>query len=183
MWRHIYLVSAYIATLPYVTLTCLILSCHVTILRVPVKIAVQVLAAGCQLSYRNFYGFFFTLHCLIFTETDISRNPIDYRIVLGPRECRKVIFSYQFCTGPYDFQTFKHTGCISFSLRFSYDLNSLILTLFKLPVCVRSERFVSFLASLFSFILLICVIYCCATILGIFLNNLAGKKELSYNKY
>ena len=49
MWRHSYVVSAYIATLPYVT-------CEI-FLRVPVKITVQVLAAGCQLSYRIFYGF------------------------------------------------------------------------------------------------------------------------------
>ena len=59
VWRHSYVVSTYIATLPYVTLSCPILSCHLRyLLRVPVKITVQVLAAGCQLSYRKFYGFF-----------------------------------------------------------------------------------------------------------------------------
>ena len=31
-------------------------------LRVSVKITVHVLAAGCQLSYRAFYGFFFTVY-------------------------------------------------------------------------------------------------------------------------
>ena len=41
------------------TLSCPILSCHVRyFLRVPVKITVQVLAAGCQLSYHKFYGYF-----------------------------------------------------------------------------------------------------------------------------
>ena len=54
MWRHSYVVSDYIATLPYVTP---VLPCEI-FLRVPVKITVQVLAAGCQLSYRKFYGFF-----------------------------------------------------------------------------------------------------------------------------
>ena len=56
MWRQSFVVSAYIATLPYVTLSCNILSCHVRYcLRVPVKLMVY----GCQLSYRKFYVFFF----------------------------------------------------------------------------------------------------------------------------
>ena len=63
MWRHSYIVSAYIATLPYLTLSCPILSCHVRyFLRVPVKITVRVLAAGCQLTYRKFYGFFYSVY-------------------------------------------------------------------------------------------------------------------------
>ena len=58
MWRHSYVVSAYIATLPYVTLSCPVMFYHVKyFLRVPVKITVQVLAAGCQLSYRTIYVF------------------------------------------------------------------------------------------------------------------------------
>ena len=35
-------------------------------LRIPVKITVQVLAAGCQLSYRKFYGFFYSLETRTF---------------------------------------------------------------------------------------------------------------------
>ena len=42
MWRHSYVVSAYITTL---------------------KVTVQVLASGCQYSYRKFYGFF--LQCTV----------------------------------------------------------------------------------------------------------------------
>ena len=33
-------------------------------LRIPVKITVQVLPAGCQLSYRKFYGFFLQCRAL-----------------------------------------------------------------------------------------------------------------------
>ena len=52
MWRHIYVVSAYIATLPYNYYLAL------SRLAIPVKITVQVPAAGCQFFYRKFYGFF-----------------------------------------------------------------------------------------------------------------------------
>ena len=61
MLRHSYVVSAYIATLPYDTLLSYpILPCEI-FLRVPVKITVHVLAAGCQFSYRKLYRF---LQCI-----------------------------------------------------------------------------------------------------------------------
>ena len=61
MLRHSYVVSAYIATLPYDTLLPYpILPCEI-FLRVPVKVTVHVLVAGCQLSYRKFYRF---LQCI-----------------------------------------------------------------------------------------------------------------------
>ena len=60
MWRHSYVVSAYYhyATIPDSILTYPVLPCEI-FLRVPVKVTVEVLAAGCQLSYRKFYGFLF----------------------------------------------------------------------------------------------------------------------------
>ena len=48
------------------TLSCPDLPCE-TFLRVPVKITVHVLAAGCQLSYREFYGIFTVYTCVIET--------------------------------------------------------------------------------------------------------------------
>ena len=57
MWRHSYCVSACIATLRYTILPYHVLPCEI-VLRVPIQITVHVLAAGCQLSYRKFYGFF-----------------------------------------------------------------------------------------------------------------------------
>ena len=63
MWRHSYNVQ--LISLPRfntVTLSFHIMSCLVIyILRVPVKITVHVLAAGCQSSYHKFYGFFAVL--------------------------------------------------------------------------------------------------------------------------
>ena len=54
MWRHRYVVSVYMRNtiLPYPVLQ------YEIVLRVPVKITVQVLAAGCKLSDGIFYGFF-----------------------------------------------------------------------------------------------------------------------------
>ena len=48
------------------TFSCPDLPCE-TFLRVPVKITVHVLAAGCQLSYREFYGIFTVYTCVIET--------------------------------------------------------------------------------------------------------------------
>ena len=56
----------------------LILQCEI-FLRLPVKISVQVLAAGCHLSYRKFYGFFFTVQNLSVYLTEIS-----YGALFGP---------------------------------------------------------------------------------------------------
>ena len=61
--RHRYVVSAYIATLPYATLSCPILFTHVRFFKVPLKITVQVLVAGCQLSYCKFYDFLYSVLC------------------------------------------------------------------------------------------------------------------------
>ena len=65
VWRHSYVVSAYYryATIPDTILPYPVLPCEI-FLRVPVKVMVQVLAAGCQLSYRKFYGFF-VLQCRV----------------------------------------------------------------------------------------------------------------------
>ena len=57
MWRHSYIVSADIATLPYLKVS----PAMRDVLRAPVKITVQVLAASCHLSYRKFYGFFYSV--------------------------------------------------------------------------------------------------------------------------
>ena len=62
VWRHIYVVSVYITTLLYVTLSCPILSGHARyFLRVPVNKSVHVLAAGCSYSTVSSLGFFFTM--------------------------------------------------------------------------------------------------------------------------
>ena len=55
MGRHVYVVAAYTATLPKVTLY-LALSYPAMRDNYYVKITVHILAAGCQLSYRKFYG-------------------------------------------------------------------------------------------------------------------------------
>ena len=62
MWRHGYVVSAYIVLLIYVTLSCPVLSCHVDIFTASRKIPVHVLAVGCKLSYRKFYGCFYSVY-------------------------------------------------------------------------------------------------------------------------
>ena len=59
MGRHVYILYRY-AAVSNTTLLFPILPCEI-ILRVPVKITVHVLAAGCHLSYRKFYGYFYSL--------------------------------------------------------------------------------------------------------------------------
>ena len=64
--------ALYIATLPLVTLPCSFLSCHARYFYgFPLNITVRVLAAGCQLSYRKFYGYFLLCKHL-FERIDIS---------------------------------------------------------------------------------------------------------------
>ena len=53
------------------------LPCEI-ILRVPVKITVQVLAAGCQLSYRKFYGFFYSVEVDYFLSRLLEGDIVDF---------------------------------------------------------------------------------------------------------
>ena len=62
MWRHGYVVSAYIASLLYVTLSSPEVSYHVDIFMASRKIPVHVLAVGCKLSYSKFYGCFYSVY-------------------------------------------------------------------------------------------------------------------------
>ena len=76
MWRRSYVVSAYIAMLLYVTLSCPILSCHVRyFLRVTIIITVHVLAAGCQFYPTvNFTDFFAAQPSIILVVFHISQD-------------------------------------------------------------------------------------------------------------
>ena len=82
MGRHVYIVAAYIATLPEVTRACFFLSCHVRpFLRVPVKNK-RYMSSQLVASYPTVHSMdIFSVYAIVFkcyriysiTETDLTR--------------------------------------------------------------------------------------------------------------